>query len=390
MERYAIFEGNMERVSKKMTRIRNKCRKYGCDFHFAEVGEEFRTVKNEDGEEYTARFVLVEAEGRAVVNGWRFVAALEHTDKGNIIDKAADIEVPERYYTGAPVCEHCGNRRVKRTFIVRSDETGEFRQVGNSCLCDYTHGMSAEGVAQYASAFEELIKGEKVDAHGHGNACYDVKTLLLYAAETVRHFGYVKNDPESYSTCDRAMDFFGCDHNWKYLSRSKEAVRKAYEECGFDHESPEAKDMVEKALAWLDEQNGDGNYMHNLKVACSLEHDSGKNFGIMASLFPAWNRDLERREKARREQEALKDSEWAGEVGERVSFNIAAMMLITSWETIYGTTYVYRFTGEDGNVYTWKTGKDIPETAKKVTGTVKEHREYRGVKQTELTRCRVA
>ena len=29
---YTIFEGNMERLEKKLTRIFNKCKAYGCDF----------------------------------------------------------------------------------------------------------------------------------------------------------------------------------------------------------------------------------------------------------------------------------------------------------------------------------------------------------------------
>ena len=48
--------------------------------------------------------------------------------------------------------------------------------------------------------------------------------------------------------------------------------------------------------------------------------------------------------------------------------------------------------GADGNVYTWKTGKYIDDTVDEmsITGTVKAHTEFRGIKQTELTRCRVA
>ena len=50
MERYAIFEGNMDRVEKKLNRISNKCSRFGCSFVFNIVGEEFRNVKNERGQ----------------------------------------------------------------------------------------------------------------------------------------------------------------------------------------------------------------------------------------------------------------------------------------------------------------------------------------------------
>jgi hypothetical protein len=67
---------------------------------------------------------------------------------------------------------------------------------------------------------------------------------------------------------------------------------------------------------------------------------------------------------------------------------------------------IYKFTDADGNVFVWKTtgsvgedrtdniGRDYfykPENGEsvKVSGTIKEHNEYRGEKQTVLTRCKV-
>ena len=88
--KYAIYEGNLDRLEKKLKRIFNKCKAYGCDFHYEQTGEEFRELKDEKGNKYTARFVLVEAEGTAVINDWEFVAELEHTEKGNIITGVAE------------------------------------------------------------------------------------------------------------------------------------------------------------------------------------------------------------------------------------------------------------------------------------------------------------
>lgn len=57
--KYAIYEGNLDRLEKKLKRIFNKCKAYGCDFHYEQTGEEFRELKDEKGNKYTARFVLV-------------------------------------------------------------------------------------------------------------------------------------------------------------------------------------------------------------------------------------------------------------------------------------------------------------------------------------------
>lgn len=49
-----------------------------------------------------------------------------------------------------------------------------------------------------------------------------------------------------------------------------------------------------------------------------------------------------------------------------------------------------KLTKIDNQVCTWKTTKGIDaEKVKKIRATVKRHSEYKGTKQTELTRCSV-
>lgn len=398
MKQFAIYEGNMERLVKKINRIRNKCNKYGCDFHYAEVGEEFRTIKDEKGQEYTARFVLVEAEGIAVVNGWKFIASVEHTEKGNIINRACDIEVPERYYTSDPVCEHCNSHRYRKdTYIVMNEETGEFKQVGKSCLKDFTSGMSAEGVAQYTALFEELIEGE-TPCGSSGARYYPVKDFLAYVAETIKHFGYVRTQDSGRSTRDRAFDYYMMEHGGRFLKEVEQSLKEEMRSVSFDANAAGNSEFVENALEWLSSQSENGNYMHNLKTACSLDYTTSNNFGILTSLFPTYNRDLEyQAQKAEQErQRALqqaseKNSNHIGAIGDRIEIDVHSFECVTSWETQYGVTRIYKIVDTNGNVYTWKTSNYVSEDdIAKVKATVKSHNEYRGIKQTEITRCKVA
>ena len=60
------------------------------------------------------------------------------------------------------------------------------------------------------------------------------------------------------------------------------------------------------------------------------------------------------------------------------------------WE--HNTTYIYNMVDDNGNVFVWKTSKGIGienGTRLTVKGTIKEHNEYAGVKQTVLTRCKM-
>ena len=274
--RYAIYEGNMERLRKKIVRIQNKCAKYGCEFRFEEVGEEYRDFTDKNGDEYTLRFVLVEAEGHAVVNGWKFVASLDHTAKGNIINRACDIEVPERYYDCSPVCEHCGNERIKYAYIVMNVESGEFKMVGSSCLKDFTFGMSAEAVAKYMDGISELIQGEAVEGCGYHDRYINREEFMRYASETIRHFGYAKNDPYSAirSTASRAESYFGVDHGWNFPGDLREEYEREMMDCGFDASREENAELVKKACEWVLAHEDNSNY---IRFDCN---DGSSGFGI--------------------------------------------------------------------------------------------------------------
>lgn len=83
------------------------------------------------------------------------------------------------------------------------------------------------------------------------------------------------------------------------------------------------------------------------------------------------------------------NSEFVGEVGDRIEETLTVTKAITL-EGYYGTSMMHIMEDESGNVYVWITkAKNYPE-GKVVTlrGTVKEHKEYKGTKQTVLTRCK--
>ena len=405
-QQYLIYEGFMEELRKKLVRIQNKCEKYGCSFTFKDVGEEYKevvdtTITDMFGNHptYNLRFVKIEAEGKAIINDWEFVASVEHTPKGNLFSKALiDIEIPEKYRCSSPYCEHCNtNRTRKNTCIIRNVKTNEFKQIGNSCLRDYTFGMDASFAALVASLRDIFEEYEEKDTSGFGlgfhEKYYDVKEVLQYAAETIRHFGYRKSS-EPDSTKGKMMDIFNVlNGNTMFMTRDYvRSVERDIENTGFNKDSEEAVIEAESALKWLDEQkdNESNDYIHNLKVIVALEKVALNRFGILISLIPAYHKDMERQAKIKAEQETEKISEYVGTVGQRIEVTVNSIKCVTSWDSDYGTVYIWKIVDTDGNVFTWKTSNCISEDCKKIKGTVKEHKLYRDVKQTELTRCKVA
>ena len=407
---FSIPEQNFEGLEKKLNKIRNKCAKYGCEFKFERLGEhiEEKTYFEYDDSVYgeprvigkynvNVKFIDIDVEGVAKVNGWQFAASLEYTSKGNIIKAVPGIEIPERFYNCEPWCEHCKTARDRRySFVVFKEESGEFKQVGKACLKDFTGGLSAEAVANFESFFKEIEEAKECIGYGNGRTYYKVSDYLACCAESIRLFGFVKNGGLAVSTSDRAEAMYRYENNM----RCSKFDEKIIDECktrGFNSRREENVKLAESVAKWAVENELNSNYHHNLKVACSLEYSGRRDLGLLASVFPAYDRNLEvEAEKAEREARALAEPEksgYVGEIGKRVSFVPKEVKCVTSWKTMYGYTSIYKMTDVDGNVFTWKTSGDIYENdqrvAVKITGTVKEHKEYRGVKQTELTRCKV-
>lgn len=424
---YAIHEDNMERLEKKLNRIANKCKEYGCEFNYEKVGERFAEVETSYGREI-ARFILVKASGVARVKGWEFVARIEHTDKDiNIITGYSEIKIPEHYRTTDPYCDHCkSNRRRNDTFLIFNRETGEYKQVGRNCLADFTGGLSAAHVANYISFFDELIQGRTpAESFGTGRSYYKVEDVILLAAEVVRTFGYVKTTkkvdagdiyyggwdtiPNKDNTRDKVSDYYQVLFRFDSDQYEADIIRKEMSEVGFDLEK--SKQFATEAHEWILNKDipEDDNYSHNLQAAASQEYIAHRNLGVLVSLIPAYNYHLREIERIQRAEE--NPTKHVGEIGERITVDIEKYEIITTWNTEWGTTILYRFIDTDGNELIWKTGKWLQEEKpvttilkdgseltrlepywpeyKSITGTVKDHTVFNFVKQTELTRCKV-
>lgn len=91
-------------------------------------------------------------------------------------------------------------------------------------------------------------------------------------------------------------------------------------------------------------------------------------------------------------------SQHVGQVGEKLEV-VVTYTHTHQWANEYGYGYwtenvtnLHTFKDEQGNVYTWKTGKFIDAdqgTKMMLKGTIKEHSEYKGIKQTVMTRCKL-
>lgn len=393
MATYNIPVENIEALRKAITRIQRKAEKYNCTITFEETGEFYQKEKTEDGFEINRKYIIVEADGEAKVNGWVFAGTIEHTQHGNILRSVSDEhKIPERYRDAEPYCEHCKTKRARKdTYVVFNEETQEFRQVGKSCLLDYTKGLSADMAAfmlQWIKQVEEYCSYGGTSYKRY----YDVLEVSKYFVETMRKLGWA-NSSAAESTKDVAMNFYGVDHKditfkdtVKYINEKRALIK-------FDPENID-DEYITAALDWAKSWDGHeyNDYRDNLKVIASMDYCEYKHLGYLASLYMAYDREMEREVKRMERNKERAQSKYIGEVKERITCTLKSAKVLTAWENQWGTTFLYEFVTEDGDILIWKTSKCLSdeEEITTITGTVKAHNEFRGIKQTELTRCKIA
>lgn len=104
------------------------------------------------------------------------------------------------------------------------------------------------------------------------------------------------------------------------------------------------------------------------------------------------------RERVAQANEAIKqamkadeaESNYVGNVGEKVEVKVKVARCF-GYESVFGVGFINTMVDESNNQFVWKTGVALEEGSDIIIkGTVKEHSEYKGTKQTVLTRCKVA
>lgn len=242
--------------------------------------------------------------------------------------------------------------------------------------------------------FDELHESDGVYVAGSGTPYYRIKDYLRYCAECVDKFGWF-NSSSQYSTANRAWDYFA------YKELGLEGMRKTSEmdnemkAINFDASEENQGPKVDSIIEFVKNMEDDSSYVVSIKSLAKSEWFRSKFTGFVASMVICYNKEVERREVERKQKEEAENnpSNFLGNIGDKLKADFNEFEIVTSWDGFYGVTWMYKFVTDEGNILIWKSSKWIDATEIKkghVKFTVKDHTEFRGIKQTEVTRCRIS
>ena len=390
---------------KRAKKFEKKAARYGVPFtvSFGPVYEDERTIETERGvKKVMAKVQDVTVEGeKPVVGDFAFQASIEITPNGNYVDMIPGLELDPKYRTVDGHCEHCRTqRRRKHVFVVRNVDTGESVQVGRTCLRDFL-GIDDPKWIMNTFKFWRSVGDDDEGFGGFGRYEWSesLQYLLARTNACIRIWGWTskgmaRDDEDLIPTIGRVLM-----SGFTKETRA-EVARINAEMCDGDDA------IAGQVIEWVRANTQDNDYMHNLRLSFHDDVlDSERHAGLAISAVAAWHRALERelRLAKAREKDAVsawqgekKDavSAWQGEKKERLKgVKVTLEMVRSIGDNGYGGwTRLLKFRDEAGNLYTWftasETGIDIGEQAV-IDGTVKDHTEYKGVRETLLTRVAV-
>lgn len=387
-ETFTVPAHRMETLTARLNKLVKKANKYGNEPIGYTIGEKHiveKVITNNfhRREKIQIEMVDIIVWGNAPKYGeYTFAAKVEFMDGGeNIVHNIANIELENRFRYMVNHCDHCGHNRVRNNVYVFTNANGEQMAVGSSCLRDFTGCDNPLEIANRATFFsdvQDICEDEDKEYYGSfGEAQFTAKELIQYAAANIRVNGWVSKatamaDDGVMSTYDRVMCDMFPNGKWKPV-----------EICDADIA------IADETIQYF--RNADyftNDYLNNIRIILKSDIVVRHHAALIVS---APNVIMKEKAKAVVNVEA-NTSEYVGNIKDRLrGIKVVFEREIFIGSSMYGDKFMYQF-NYNGNTLVWFTDKRDFEIGNTYTmdASVKEHKEYRGIKQTVITRASIA
>lgn len=332
------------------------------------------------------QLVDITVTGQLKYGDWTVIASIDHLPGGNVINAHGDV--PSYYRTVSSHCDHCHTNRTRNTtVIIRNDITGDYKQIGKNCLAGYI-GQDMTAWLYYNQFVEGLSSDEQdrdeyTSEHSKHMGILDALSVATMVADKI---GYVSQQ----KAFENGLTSTASIVNGYLSHRPSSAIQSILDHCNVNESTVIAQvTTTQDMIKWIQENDNNSDYIMNLKAI----FDNGeivlkKHINYALSLVAAYAKA--KKDIAEREQK--KDSpasQHVGRVGDKLTIT-GSIKYITSCESQWGYSYLHHITDNNNNVYVWWTNQRYEDkTNCTITATVKGHDEYKGIKQTTVTRCKV-
>jgi hypothetical protein len=388
MTQLTVVEYRVQEVYARVEKFNRKAKKLNLPaITVAKTGSKVRKFRTEtaDGvtEQFELNFVTLELTGDIPrIDGWAIHSKVEPSGVfgQNFVYSQPGFEPVEGLRTTKMICEHCNHNRARSlVYLLQNIETGEQKLVGKTCLKDFLPNIDVAALLSYLEGFRELSSSdadEDYERAPRAEWMYSVQDLIAECLYSIRKIGYRSKKAA------RDMGEEGTETSaWIGISDVKKR-EKLYPsaELRVFYETGE----IDKVVDFIKAMNPRDDFGYNLQLAVEQVNAPVKMFGFVAAGVNMYIKATEKAAEA-----TNKTNEWVGTVGKREVFSGLKIVRCTATEGHYGTTFVTGFEDEAGRTFIWFASSKIGDVGEvmDLKATVKEHGEYKGTKQTVITRA---
>jgi len=423
-----LFASKRKSVENEIKVVQTKCKKLGVpnvEFSFSEPYKKAKKEYHINGDyndwdglgyyDYTSYELIdltVTYEPIKLDGEWELVA-IHSSESDSIQQLNLDVELPDSFVhpTKHRNCDHCNRSQYRKThFLVYSNETDKFSQVGSTCLKDFLGINPAHAIKQFnwmhtLTGFSFLdaediqySRSSKKTREKFVNIGYKMDECISKVLELINETEFVKAEweevkskvyskiyynwvrtNEGEATYDDLISYLEKPFGDRDVMLSKEVdeVLKFWKEKEVEMEKPNSfSDELPKNSfnSWVFETKG------IMSTKMVLRSDLNK-------LCSAVNHYLKMKKKASENALNFSDSKYVGEIGERITQELTVIKMFAG-DGFYGSYYIYTMQNDNGNCMVYKGSKQIgfEEDKLNMTFTIKSHDEYQGTKQTYIAR----
>lgn len=270
------------------------------------------------------------------VEGYEFIARLEHTPEGNFIYTSPHSSVPNLPSELKTAVQHCDvchtNRDRNDTFVIKMEKddpkrfpdkkAGDLLVVGRNCLARFMPGISVAGLIAYTNLIEatqfdvkeasEMDTDKEVGGGGGGGKYYEpADNLLFWLCATYLHTGrYLSksqanknseagmNGPATEPTIYRALNEMRPN---PFVKGDPKQIYPIYYKVKEDQSfKQKAETLATEFETWFSTKDWDklvaekpdkSDLIHSMALAGKQEYLKSQQFGFFSALFQFFLRD---------------------------------------------------------------------------------------------------
>ena len=390
-----IPEHRIEFLEAKLNDLNKKANKLGCSpikitsqfdhvlyEHNTPDGPDYRKEKGPHATGVTLRMFKVELDGETPkYAGWRFVAALYITEKGNIINTVPGYEqLLVQYKDFTNVCQHCNTKRNRKETFVLEHEDGRQMVVGRSCIKDFLGHASPSDLLSWASLMFEVTglldaDEEELFKYPREKMTFDLELWLTKACAEIRENGFIsKKMGDEKNIVPTAFIVYNCFTT--YVDDNK-----------IEH-LPEDEEKAKAVVEWMKAIPADAsNFYSNIRVIAELGYVEFKTTGIATYAVQGYTDWYV--QKIAKPATASKP---VGVKDQRIALKGVRVLRTHVYESSFcdGFKCIHTMQDAEGNTLVWfaSAGGTWLEAGQvyDIKATVKDHKIYRDEMQTVVNR----